>query len=174
MRKAFTLVELMVASLLLGMLVTALTMMFNQSSIAWRTGTASVTDLNDLRLSLGAFHEIRDEVLPGVGQQNVSSGAGDNREIKYRTVSLWKRDGDNELRDDRAFNLKEGGIQSEAGRNRAPVFTINQAMTAQALPINVGATTRRSSLFTVGVRSAGPDKKWETADDITTWPETVE
>jgi hypothetical protein len=26
----------------------------------------------------------------------------------------------------------------------------------------------------VGVRSAGPDRKWDTADDITTWPEEIE
>ena len=37
-RNGFTLLEVMVASLLLGLLVTALTMVFNQSSIAWRVG----------------------------------------------------------------------------------------------------------------------------------------
>ena len=34
MRKGFTIIELLVASLLLGLIVTILTMIFNQSSIA--------------------------------------------------------------------------------------------------------------------------------------------
>ena len=34
MRRAFTMIELLVATMLLAMLVTILTMMFNQSSIA--------------------------------------------------------------------------------------------------------------------------------------------
>lgn len=49
MKKAFTILELLVASLLLGMLTTILTMLFNQSSIAWRTGTATVEDMGDVR-----------------------------------------------------------------------------------------------------------------------------
>ena len=47
MKKGFTILELLVASLLLGMLMTILTMIFNQSSIAWRTGVAGVADLVD-------------------------------------------------------------------------------------------------------------------------------
>ena len=48
MKKGFTLLEVLVASLLMGMLVTILTMIFNQSSIAWRTGRASVADLAEI------------------------------------------------------------------------------------------------------------------------------
>ena len=48
-REGFTLVEVLVASLLLGMLVTILTMVFNQSSIAWRTGKASVSVIDKMR-----------------------------------------------------------------------------------------------------------------------------
>ena len=39
MRKGFTILELLVASLLLGMLVTIMTQIVSQSSIAWSTGT---------------------------------------------------------------------------------------------------------------------------------------
>ena len=49
MRRAFTMIELLVATMLLAMLVTILTMMFNQSSIAWTTGLASVTGLGNAR-----------------------------------------------------------------------------------------------------------------------------
>ena len=48
MRRAFTLLELMVACLLLGMLVSALTMLFNTSAVAWRTGTAGVAEIATL------------------------------------------------------------------------------------------------------------------------------
>jgi prepilin-type N-terminal cleavage/methylation domain-containing protein len=58
MKKGFTIIELLVASLLLGMLVTILTMIFDQSSIAWRTGIAGVADLDDVRNDVA---EIRDE-----------------------------------------------------------------------------------------------------------------
>ena len=47
----FTLLEVLVASILLGMLVTILTMVFNSSSIAWRTGKASVAEMGDVRKS---------------------------------------------------------------------------------------------------------------------------
>ena len=58
MKRGFTILELLVASLLLGMLVTILTMIFNQSSIAWRTGVAGVADLDDARANMA---ELRDE-----------------------------------------------------------------------------------------------------------------
>ena len=32
---------------------------------------------------------------------------------------------------------------------------------------------RQKGAFAVGVRSAGPDKKWDTVDDISTFPEEV-
>ena len=59
MKRGFTILELLVASLLLGMLVTILTMIFNQSSIAWRTGVAGVADLDDARANMA---ELRDEL----------------------------------------------------------------------------------------------------------------
>ena len=32
-------------------------------------------------------------------------------------------------------------------------------------------SSRSKSAYTVGVKSAGPDRKWNTADDISSWPE---
>ena len=58
MRRGFTILELLVAALLLGMLVTVLTMVFNQSSIAWRTGVAGLIDMDDVRENIA---NIRDE-----------------------------------------------------------------------------------------------------------------
>ena len=45
-RNGFTLLEVLVASVLMGMLVTILTVIFNQSAIAWRTGKAGVADMS--------------------------------------------------------------------------------------------------------------------------------
>lgn len=66
MRKGFTLIELIVASLLLGMLVTVLTMIFNQSSIAWRTGVASVADLDDVRDNIAEVRDEADNAFPAM------------------------------------------------------------------------------------------------------------
>jgi len=171
MKKGFTLVELMVASLLLAMLVTILTMMFNQSSIAWRTGTAGVSDLNGTRWSLGAFHDIRDDVLPGLGDRNVTGGSGDSRTIKYRTMPLWDDSlGENKLRARRAFSVQSTSMNW----GRAPSFTVGDAMTAAKKGVEGAGSGKGSSLFTVGVRSAGPNGNPGDEDDITTWPEEID
>lgn len=174
MRRGFTLIELLVASLLLGMVVTILTMIFNQSSIAWRTGVGSVVNLNQSRQALGTFHDIRDGVLPGLGQQNVSGGAADNRQLLYRTVSLWDANSRNELRqpNQRAFN-KDVTINW----GNAWQFAIGDAMTAKAgNPLSGGEDSNPNGRngFSVGVRSLGPDGKPDTPDDINTWPEEID
>ena len=186
MRRGFTLIELLVASLLLGMVVTILTMIFNQSSIAWRTGVGSVVNLNQSRQALGEFHDIRDDILPGLGQQNVMGGAGDNRTLRYRTVSLWDPDSRNALRQPgkRAF-AKFG--DNEFKWLNAWQFAIGDAKTAMAnSPLsgggggsgamggNFGANGGSSSGFSVGVRSWGPDGEPNTEDDINTWPEEID
>ena len=173
MKKGFTLVELMVASLLLAMLVTILTMMFNQSSIAWRTGTAGVADLNKTRWALGTFHDIRDEVLPGLGDQSPTGGSGDNRTIKYRTMPLWDdAAGENRLRQRRAFSVERPQI--DWGKAQDAEFNIDDAKIAAGKPITGAGSGSGGSLFTVGVRSAGPNRVYGDADDITTWPEEID
>ena len=165
MRKGFTLIELLVASLLLGILVTALTMLFNSSSIAWRTGTAGVAKLQLVRRQLGVAHEIRDEALPGLGS---TSASGNNRSITYRTVSIISDEGGNvALRSDtsdRAYDTIEW--------DQAPTFSLQDAQKGSSKSLSSGQMVG-SGLYTVGVRSAGPDKQFGTPDDITTWPDEV-
>ena len=72
MKKGFTLLEVLVASLLLGMLVTILTMVFNQSSVAWRTGTAGVADLDEQRQKIAMWHSEADAALPHAYARNTS------------------------------------------------------------------------------------------------------
>ena len=174
MRKGFTLIELLVASVLLGMVVTILTMIFNQSSIAWRTGVGSVVNLNQSRRALGTFHDIRDDVLPGLGQKNAATGAADNRTLQYRTVSLWDPTQRNALRQpsSRAFN-KDVSIDW----GNAWHFGIGDARVALANdPLSGGEDMNPNGRngFSVGVRSLGPDGKPDTADDINTWPEEID
>ena len=178
MRKGFTLIELLVASILLGMVVTILTMIFNQSSIAWRTGVGSVVNLNKSRQALGTFHDIRDDVLPGLGQQNATGGAGDNRTLDYRTVSLWDDTQRNALRTStqRAFNKDVAinwGNTWKFGIGDAKTAIANDPLSGSDAPGgNQGANGRNG--FSVGVRSLGPDGKPDTEDDINTWPEEID
>ena len=174
MRKGFTLIELLVASLLLGMVVTILTMIFNQSSIAWRTGVGNVVNLNQSRRALGTFHDIRDDVLPGLGQPNATGGAADNRTLQYRTVSLWDENARNQLRtpSQRAFNKD---VSIEWGN--AWQFAIGDAKMAIAndpLSGSDDANPNGRNGFSVGVRSLGPDGEPDTEDDINTWPEEID
>ena len=162
-RAAFTLLEVLVASVLMGMLVTILTMIFNQSAIAWRTGKAGVADMTETERKLARIHGYADSVLPFTG--------GD----RYCVVSPW----DDADRDDSGrFNVRgirkaselhkrfesvNGNFQNDNGGNG------NWAQTGLGSPdLNGGKS------FIVGVRSAGPDRQWETEDDISTWPDEVD
>ena len=145
-RKGFTLLELMVACLLLGMLVSALTMVFNQSSIAWRTGMAGVVNLYNTRTDLGKKHDNYDNILPGLKTKE---------DMEYRAVSLWK---DGQLRTDRAFDVATESLSYAA------------AMTSREQGISDADSGWSVSLVTIGVRSAGPDGVFGTADDLSTYP----
>ena len=144
--KGFTLLEVMVACLLLGMLVSALTMVFNQSSIAWRTGMAGVVNLYNTRTDLGKKHDNYDNILPGLKTKE---------DMEYRAVSLWK---DGQLRTDRAFDVATESLSYAA------------AMTSREQGISDADSGWSVSLFTIGVRSAGPDGVFGTADDLSTYP----
>ena len=166
MRRGFTLIELLVASVLVGMLMVVLTMIFNQSSIAWRTGVAGVAELGDTRRSLGAFREVCDDILPGIGDSNAAGGSGDSRNLNYRTVSLWQESGDALRTGQRAYDTVNWSF--------APSISMADAKSGASKGISSAGAGQSASLFTVGVRSAGPDRKFDTEDDITTWPEEIE
>ena len=162
-RSGFTLLEVLVASVLMGMLVTILTMIFNQSAIAWRTGKASVADMSETERNLARVHAMADNVLPYTGGQN------------YCVVSPW-----DDAHDDSSTRFYQRGIM-RAQDLRTGVATVGGSFYNQ----DAGkGNWRQSNLgnpglnggktFIVGVRSAGPDREWDTEDDITTWPDEVE
>ena len=165
MKRGFTILELLVASLLLGMLVTILTMIFNQSAIAWRTGKAGVADMSESERNIARTHWIADNVLPFTGGEN------------YCVVSPWY----DRTRDD--FTPGSRGIVKMSSINNG----INRcdAKSGSYYDANAGKSSwkrtglgnpefNNGSMFIVGVRSAGPDLIWDTADDISTWPDEIE
>jgi len=161
MKRGFTILELLVASLLLGMLMTILTMLFNQSSISWRTGVASVADLDEVRDNIA---EVRDEA--------------DNAYIwnnkVHRILGLWDDDG--KLRK-RAWDV---GVEDKRENNplllkgRASYMN-DSAKPADFTVIAVGSGGSGGSLktYTVNVKSAGPDREFNTYDDIWSYPDEI-
>ena len=170
MKKGFTIIELLVASLLLGMLVTILTMVFNQSSIAWRTGTAGVADLDDIRDNVAELREEADNAF--------IAKVGGSYQI-FRHVGLWDSSG--KLRD-RACDAPGSSVLSEgSGKLQANILRQNLSVSASTkpenfLPFNVGNAGNPRSVrnYTVNVMSAGPDKTFDTWDDIWSWPDDFE
>ena len=167
MNKGFTILELLVASLLLGMLVTILTMIFNQSSIAWRTGVAGVADLDDIRDNVAELREEADNAfIADVGGYQI-----------FRHVGLWDSHGN--LRD-RACDAPESQVANET-KLRANILRSKLSVSASTKPenfaaVNVGNAGNPRSVknYTVNVMSAGPDKKWDTWDDIWSSPDDFE
>lgn len=162
-REAFTLLEVLVASVLMGMLVTILTMIFNQSAIAWRTGKAGVADMSETERKLSRIHAYADSVLPYTG--------GDN----YCVVSPW-----DDMTTDNSTTFNERGLRKASDLHKkfqsiSGSFYNDNADHGHWSQTGLGNPDMNGGrAFVVGVRSAGPDRKWETEDDISTWPDEVD
>ncbi len=164
MKRGFTILELLVASLLLGMLVTILTMIFNQSSIAWRTGVAGVADLDDARNNMAELREEADNVY-----------VWENK--PHRLLSLWNEQG--KLRT-RAIDATGGDFtQDETAqllRSKGGSFSDTMKLRDIRNPVSVGsgASSGHLDTYTVNVMSAGPDREFDTYDDIWSFPDDFE
>ena len=173
-KSGFTLLEVLVASLLLGMLVTILTMVFNSSSIAWRTGKSSIAKLSIVRRELSFSQRQADNLLPRVI-------ANDGSKVGL-VVGPWLRqkDGSAVLRTravqaPRGVNLDDLGFAVPDFKN----YDSAQAQQSEArlwlkLDKLDSPDRAKAQAFTVGVLSYGPDGKKDTEDDISTWPDKVE
>ena len=160
----FTLIEVLVASLLLGMLVTILTMVFNQSAIAWRTGKAGVSQLSKLRRQMTFAQNRSDNLLPRIDENS--------KAVLGRVYSAWDEKGKIRKRSVGRLgtvNFATPSFQSydSAGLDGkvSPWQTINSLDA-------IRSGSARS--YIVGVLSLGPDGKRDTEDDITSWPENVQ
>lgn len=172
-RKGFTLLEMLVASLLLGMLITILTMLFNQSSIAWRTGLAGVTDLDVVRETVG---QVRNEADNAYIWKNNSPQVAS-------IVSIWRSDsggksGAQKLRS-RAIDTGTDSDIQKGEKIQAILSCINSStdggkagtvITQPSKDCGQGQTGD-SDTYTVNVRCAGPDGIHNTYDDIWSFPD---
>ena len=162
----FTLLEILVASLLLGMLITILTMVFNSSSIAWSTGKATVAEMDDVRLRMSSVSIAADNAVPGV--------EADNRNSWGFLVGPWDKSG----------NLRQRAIVPKTvgdGHLAKPNFTARKGswMYDDVGKLKLWATLEpgsvrisgKSKTYAVGVWSVGPDGKENSGDDISTWPD---
>ena len=150
MKRGFTIIELLVASLLLGLLMTILTMIFNQSSIAWRTGLEGVTDLNKVRAKAATVRDQADSAYVW-------------NDKLYVLQSLWDKDG----------NLRARAI----GEMNAAFLTVSDVEKGPS--VNIGSDSSGGSsggsfnTYSVNVESAGPDRNYkETWDNI--WSNPVD
>ena len=153
-RAGFTLVEVLVASLLMGMLVTILTMVFNQSSIAWRTGKASAAKMDDMRRYFSQIQRYSDDALPGVLGTTAGRIGGawrGNGALQRRAVGRW----------DTSVGINSSSFTPPSS-DRASLRCTGRAFTMGKL-----------DTYTVGVWSYGPDGQPNTDDDISTWPVDV-
>ena len=161
MRRAFTLIEVLVATVLLAMLVTILTMVFNQSSIAWRTGTAAVADLDDIRDNMAEIREEADNAF--VWNNKLQSLTG-----------LWKEDGT--LRD-RACDAASSDTQLARVLKSKVSTSKNRSLwdkTQNMVSVGQTGNVKSRKTYTVNVKSAGPDREFDTYDDIWSWPDDFE
>ncbi len=175
-KSGFTLLEMLVASLLLGMLVSILTMVFNSSSIAWRTGKAGVAQLSKLRRQMSFAQHRADNLLPRV------NAAQANNELGF-VISPWcteRKNGGKFLRTRAVQRITSSSLGLRDSLNFSTLESDVDNLGGASYPwLKLGNLEKlklgSASSYTVGVLSCGPDGKRETEDDnITTWPEIVE
>ena len=168
MKKGFTLIEIMVATMLLAMLVTILTMIFNQSSIAWSTGVASVAAVGDAREKMSAFAREADNVI-----------LDDRGNAVLGVSSVW------DLWQNGTWGTSPGGasrtlkaysdFDEKFRKQGVGASDVRDPLMDKTITINGGTAAGRES-FLVGVHSYGPDGKTggdNSWDDISTMPEEI-
>ena len=154
------------------MLVTILTMIFNQSSIAWRIGVAGVSDMDDVRDNIAELREEADNAFV-YGDQ------------VYRHVGLWDSKGNLRYRACAGDGITSAGESDEkwkpkmlfqkksnlTGTTRYPWnYSQNMFNVGQAKP------PRSVNNYTVNVMSGGPANNvedwqaiWSFPDDPNEW-----
>lgn len=154
MKRAFTILELLVASLLLGMLVTILTMLFNQSSIAWRTGVAGVADLDDVRTNIADLRDDADNAY--VWNNNVQ-----------RLVGLWDDNG--------TLRKRAWDVEGDGSVKGTVISLKDDSKLSEIKTVSVGSGDSGSSIktYSVNVKSAGPNREFNDYDDIWSFPDEI-
>ena len=163
MKRGFTILELLVASLLLGMLMTVLTMIFNQSSIAWRTGLAGVADLDSTREGISEVRYKADDMYEW-----------DNK--IYSVLGVFNKSGDlriNGASDESQSPGRAIGEFQSSGRDQWSLSSYTSTMREGGYGISRSWTpsTRSGKNYIINVQSFGPDRSENTYDDIWSIPD---
>ena len=162
-RRGFTLLEMLVASSLLAMLVTILTMLFSQSSIAWSTGTASVAGMSDVRKAISTYQIEAENAIMN----------DESTPVALQVTSIWADDGSGlKTGNDARRTLSKRG---DSWKKRPQAMDVADPATGNAgeVPSISSSGSAGRDTYIVGVTSWGPDGKQGTWDDITTMPEEV-
>ena len=170
----FTLLEILVASMLLAMLITILTMVFNSSSIAWSTGKASVAEMDEVRQKMSAASIAADNAMPRVDVNSPSTWG--------LLVSPWDASG--HLRRRGIVKMTESKVAGRIWNLMQPTLNIQRGQTGKGEWVRKSNTrlwgvlqpgsvkiSGKAKDYVVGVWSLGPDGKENSGDDISTWPD---
>lgn len=160
MKRGFTLLEILVASMLLSMMVVVLSMVFSSSAIAWRTGTSGVKGMNDFRHNMSQYQLAADNALPHLKGEH--TGIGYVRAVWVNGSSLVDVSGKN-VGNGRGFSTSYGG----SGDSK---YSVSGSTKPSEKKSGSSVNTESATGYIIGVGSAGPDMKWNTKDDIATWP----
>lgn len=213
-RSGFSMIEVLVASSILIVIVMMLAMLFQQTSLSWRTGVRRADTYMLIRSGFGAIQRdasaavdqrtIPSQLRSAVGGNQQFNGSlqfftltgggffdannngrvdsGENMPfralsfISYNTSGdrreyILKADGSVESRDSNVFDF----VNRASGANQpTPTLRINAGPTVDSaglpLYVTIEADVRDSgNALDIGAASAGPDKTWNTKDDIKTW-----
>lgn len=167
----FTLLEVLVASMLLGMLITILTMVFNSSSIAWSTGKAGVAEMDATRNSLAAADVLADNLLPGV-----EKGSPETWGV---SVGPWKSDGSirgnyravEKISNNAMANKIESNLTKPNVKRKGSWMYDREQLWADVNGLREMRISGSAKGYIVGVWSYGPDGLPDTYDDVSTWPD---
>ena len=165
MKKGFTLLELLVASLLLSMLVSILSMVFSSSASAWRIGRAGVDGLHKIRQKIAVYEMAADNAYPWR-----PDGPGGSTTLLYIRPAWVDSSGALVDASGKSVSEKRGFSTSAQEVFGAAV----SGATDNTKPIKhfTGGSLRGNTVdnYIIGAGSAGPDRTWGTKDDIVSWP----
>ena len=159
----FTLLEILVASMLLAMLITILTMVFNSSSIAWSTGKATVAEMDDVRLRVSVASIAADNAVPGIDVNNRSTWGF--------LVGPWDKDGKLRRRAIAPKTTGDGYLVKPTLNSSKGSWLYNSGILWATLEPGSVRISGKAKSYAVGVWSLGPDGRENSGDDISTWPD---
>ena len=208
----FSMVEVLVASTILVVIVMMLGMLFQQTSLAWRTGTRRAESFMQVRSGVGAIQldasaAVDARFLPSqyvTAEQEFSGGSllfytltggvefdkngtpQYNRSLKRVTYDTAGNRVETALKGNGSWGTpKRSNVltfaERQSSRNRPNVSLTSfvpdygkavDNLDSDGLPLAVtfGArVTTTGNNLDIGAASAGPDRTWNTKDDIKTW-----